>query len=112
MQNKFSPTISCKLSEIEFCKWLGDACPDEWLEYHAGFLAVDLSPDARRLPDVERKRLKQLAERAMWSFQAGLVHLIQVRRGPECFSYIAIARPKRQPKPEYSATAARSREAA
>lgn len=94
MQSKFTPTTPRKLSEIEFCHWLGEACPEEWLEYHAGFLALDLNPEAGRLAEPDRKRLKHLAERAMWSFEAGLVHLVQVRHGAEQFSYIAIARPK------------------
>lgn len=100
------------MSEIEFCTWLGDAFPDDKLEYHIGFLALDLVPDAGRMPEPERRRLKQLSERAMWSFEVGLVHLVQVRRGPEQFSYIAIARPKRQANRVALVAASAAREAA
>lgn len=112
MNSKFTPTNPRRLSEIEFCQWLGEAYPGERLEYHVGFLALDLTLEPGRLPQPDRKRLKHLAERAMWSFDAGLVHLVQVRLGPEQFSYIAIARPKRQMKRQVVGAVAVPREAA
>jgi len=82
------------LSETDFCRWLGEAFPRDRLEYHVGFLSLDLSPDATLLPDIDRRRLKQVADRAFWAFEAGLVHLVQRRISADRFSYIAVARPR------------------
>lgn len=112
MQDKF-PRIGCRrLSEIEFCRWLGEASPGARLEYHLGFLALDLTPDATALLDSERKRLRAVANRARWAFERDLVHLVQLRLGAERFSYIAIARSKRQRKRQEGLTTALVWEAA
>ena len=47
-----------------------------------------------RPADPDRKRLALLGTRAFWEAEAGLVHLVQERVGPDHFAYIAIARPK------------------
>ena len=82
------------ISEIEFCGWVGQAVPGDRLEYHRGFLVLDAFPVISKLADPDRKRLALLGARAFWAAEAGLVHLVQERIGPDHFAYIAIARPK------------------
>jgi hypothetical protein len=74
------------LTEIEFCAWVAQAVPGDRLEYHRGFLALDIFPMFARLPDQQRSELARLG--------SGLVHLVQERTGPDQFAYIAVARPK------------------
>ena len=82
------------ISEIEFCGWVGQAVPGDRLEYHRGFLVLDAFLVISKLADPDRKRLALLGTRAFWAAEAGLVHLVQERIGPDHFAYIAIARPK------------------
>ena len=82
------------ISEIEFCGWVGQAMPGDRLEYHRGFLVLDAFPVISKLADPDRKRLSLLGCRAFWAAEAGLVHLVQERIGPDHFACIAIARPK------------------
>lgn len=82
------------LTEIEFCAWVAQATPGERLEYHRGFLVLDIFLMLGRLADRERKELTRLGSRAFWAAEQGLVHLVQERVGPERFAYIAIARPR------------------
>ena len=89
-----APKIQLRLAEINFCAWLGQASPDDRLEYHRGFLALDASPHCATLPDQERLELGRLARRAWWAAERQLVHLVQRRNAPNDFSYLAIARPR------------------
>ena len=82
------------LTEIEFCGWVGQAVPGDRLEYHRGFLVLDAFPVVSKLADLDRKRLALLGARAFWAAEAGLVHLVQERIGPDHFAYIAVARSK------------------
>ena len=82
------------ISEIEFCGWVGQAVPGDRLEYHRGFLVLDAFPVISKLADPDRKCLAMLGARAFWAAEAGLVHLVQERIGPDHFAYIAVARPK------------------
>ena len=83
-----------RLTEMEFAGWVGAAAPGDRLEYHRGFLAVDIVPVISNLPEPERAALKALGARAWWAAEQRLVHLVQERLGPGLFAYIAIARPK------------------
>ena len=83
-----------RLSEIELCAWLGQAAPQDTLEYHRGFLVLDSNAQISRLPKRQREELARVASRAWWASEKGLVHLVQRRLGPDDFSYIAIARPR------------------
>ena len=83
-----------RLTEIEFAAWVGAAAPGDRIEYHRGYLAVDIVAVISGLSEPERATLKQLAGRAWWASEQRLVHLVQERLGPGHFSYIAIARPK------------------
>jgi hypothetical protein len=86
------------IAEIEFCAWVGQADPGARLEYYSGFLAHDTFSMATALTDKDRSELKKLASRALWAFEAGLVHLVQERLATDRFAYIAIARPKPKSK--------------
>lgn len=81
------------LTESDFCGWLGAAAPGDSLEYHRGFLVLDTRPDSSRLAPADRAELGLVARRACWAAEHELVHLVQHRRGPCDFSYMAIARP-------------------
>ena len=90
-----SPASHPLHTDLEFCAWIGQATPGEQLEYHRGLLAVDAADVVSILPRPERRRLTALARVAHRAFEAGLVHLVQVRHGPDCFAYLAIARPRK-----------------
>ena len=82
------------ITEIEFCAWVAQAVPGDRLEYHRGFLVLDIFPMLGRLSDQQRTELSRLGSRAFWAAEQGLVHLVQQRTGPDQFAYIAVARPK------------------
>jgi hypothetical protein len=90
-----------RFTEMDFAGWVGAATPGDRLEYHRGFLVVDIVPLVSKLPEPERAALKRLGARAWWASEAGLVHLVQERLGPDLFAYVAIARPRPRP-PEVS----------
>lgn len=82
------------LTDIEFCAWIGQAVPGDRLEYHRGFLGIDTTAVISTLAESDRRRLAGLGSAAHRASQAGLVHLVQVRLGPDRFAYLAIARPR------------------
>jgi hypothetical protein len=86
------------ITEIEFCAWLGQAEPGDSLEYHRGFLVVDLTPFGGPLCSEARSELARTSARAYDLAERGFVHLVQRRVGPDTFSYLAIARPLPQGK--------------
>ena len=86
-----------RITDIEFCAWLGQAAPGDRLEYHRGLLVVDTADSIKSpLCAVDRERLRALANAAHRAFEADLVHLVQVRLGLDRFAYLAIARPKKR----------------
>ena len=87
----YSPARS-PMNEISLCGWIGQAAPGDILEYHRGFLVVDVNPQGTPLPPEVRTELSRVAQRAWWASERGLVHLVQRRAGPEVFRYLAIAR--------------------
>jgi hypothetical protein len=86
------------ITEIEFCAWLGQATPGDALEYHRGFLVVDLTPFGGPMCSEARSELARTSTRAYGLAERGFVHLVQRRLGPDTFSYLAIARPLPQGK--------------
>jgi hypothetical protein len=90
--NAFIPAKPRPLTDIEFCAWIGQAMPGDRLEYHRGFLGIDATAVISTLPEPDRRRLGALASAAHRAFEASLVHLVQVRVGPDRFAYLAIAR--------------------
>ena len=85
-----------RLSEIELCAWIAQADPGAVLEYHRGFLALDRTAFGRFAEAPTRTALSTLGNRAHDLAERGLVHLVQLRHGPEDYSYFAIARPRRK----------------
>jgi hypothetical protein len=93
------PASRLRLTEPDLCGWLGRAKPGDVVEYHRGFLAIDLWAHGSRFTERERHELMNISRRAWWAAVQGLAHLVQRRNGPEDFSYLAVARrkPKRPP---------------
>ena len=77
-----------------FEAWLQTARPGSLIEYHRGHLCVDRQQrfNARDNASENKARavLHDLATRALRASDQGLVHLVQRRHGPACFSYLAI----------------------
>ena len=84
--------LRCSITEIGFCAWLGQAEPGDSLEYHRGFLVVDLTPFGGPMGSEARSELVRTSTRAYGLAERGFVHLVQRRVGPDNFSYLAIAR--------------------
>lgn len=82
------------LTDIDFCGWIVQAGPGDELEYHRGFLGIDTTTLISILQEEDRRRLVTLAGAALRASDAGLVHLVQRRLGPDRFAYLAVARPK------------------
>jgi len=82
------------VTEIDLCAWLSQAAPQDTLEYHRGFLVLDIDPRISGFANGDRLELIQLASRARWAAKKKLIHLVQRRLGENRFSYIAIARPR------------------
>jgi hypothetical protein len=80
------------VSEIDLCAWLSQAAPNDALEYHRGFLVLDIDPRMSPLANGDRLELIQVASRARWAANKQLAHLVQRRLGECRFSYLAIAR--------------------
>ena len=87
-----------RITEIEFCAWFTQAEPGTSLEYHRGFLVVDLAPFGGPLSSEARSELSHTSSRAYDLAERGFVHLVQRRLGPDSFSYLAIVRPLPQGK--------------
>ena len=83
-----------QINEIDLCGCIGHAAPGVAVEYHRGFLALDLVPQVTRLSERDRLELARVARRAWWAADRGLVHLVQRRLGPAAFAYLAVVRPK------------------
>jgi hypothetical protein len=69
------------VTEIDLCAWLSQATPNDALEYHRGFLVLDVDAHINRLANNDRLELIQLASRARWAAARRLVHLVQRRLG-------------------------------
>jgi hypothetical protein len=83
-----------KLSDVELYAWIAQAEAGARLEYHRGFLGIDVTPVISTLREPERRQLADLGRAALGAFEKGLVHLVQERAGPNRFAYIAVARPR------------------
>ena len=95
--NAISPELTAgrlQINEIDLCGCIGHAAPGAVVEYHRGFLALDLVPQVTRLSERDRLELGRVARRAWWAADRGLVHLVQRRLGPGFFAYLAVVRPK------------------
>ena len=43
------PRTGLRISEIDLCAWLGQAAPQDAVEYPRGFLVLDVNADISRL---------------------------------------------------------------
>jgi len=91
-----SPVIRLKapISEIDLMAWVDVAAPGERLEYHRGFLVIEITAVLSKLSEADLRALRATANAAYRLSELGLVHLVQQRIGTDQFAYIAIARPK------------------
>ncbi|MGH6896495.1 MAG: hypothetical protein ACREJ5_08095 [Geminicoccaceae bacterium] len=83
------PAARDLISVPEFRGWLARAESCSWFEYHRGLLIWDRSP-ASALSDDHRRALARIANAVFQAAEQGQVHLVQRRRGPFDFSYLAI----------------------
>ncbi|MBL4544041.1 MAG: hypothetical protein JKP97_20100 [Rhodobacteraceae bacterium] len=83
-----------RLTDVELYAWIAQAEAGARIEYHCGFLGIDVTPVISTLPEPERRQLADLGQAALGAFEKGLVHLVQERVGPNRFAYIAVARPR------------------
>jgi hypothetical protein len=83
-----------RMTEIELCAWIAQAEAGAVIEYHRGYLALDRTVFGPFADTPARAALALLGNRAHDLAERGLVHLVQLRHGPEDYSYIAVARPR------------------
>jgi hypothetical protein len=87
--------MAVKVNDAEARQWLRQAEPGQFIQYFEGHLAPGTDPTGRPLPETERQAVGRVADRLWRAAQRGAVHLVQRRRGPASWSYIAIARSPR-----------------
>ena len=68
-----------KLTDVELYAWIAQAEAGARLEYHRGFLGIDVTPVISTLPAPERRQLADLGQAALGAFEKCLVHLVQER---------------------------------
>jgi hypothetical protein len=90
--NAISKAITPEQTDIGLLAWLNQAEPGDAIEYHRGFLTVDRARETSKLVEDDRQVLCRIANLALRLSNVGLIHLVQRRIKPDCFSYIAIAR--------------------
>ena len=86
------------ITEAALVAWLARATPGERIVYWRGYLARDTWGNRPGLSDAECHHLRMVARRAWLMSATGLLHLVQQRVAPGVFDYIAIARPRKQPR--------------
>jgi hypothetical protein len=94
MQGHPVPYVGEPVNDLAFLAWIAQADAGETFVYHRGFLGIDVGPLMTRFGEPDRRRLLGLAQAALSAFDAGLVHLVQVRLEPDRFAYLAVARRK------------------
>jgi hypothetical protein len=77
------------ISMCAFERWVASAARGVRIEYHRGFLILDRSPGSK-LAARHRRQLARLADATLRAAETGQVHLVQRRRGPFDFAYLAI----------------------
>jgi hypothetical protein len=83
------------LSEEEFSLWLAVAEPGSIIQYHVGFLSLDVAETNNNLSSAAHRKLMAVANLAWCAGEARIVHLVQRRLGPDRFEYLAVMRPRR-----------------
>jgi hypothetical protein len=82
------------LDENALCDRYADASPGDAIVYHLGLLARDRDKQTSTLPPQRRQDLEAVARRAWRMAEAGQVHLLQRRVGPETFAHLLVVRPR------------------
>ena len=103
-----SPAVQLPVDENRFVDWRADAKPGDRLVYHRGLLASDRCAPTSQMSEPDRLELIRVADRALQASEGGLVHLVQLKHGPEDFSYIAVARMRSRPTPTGAARVRKS----
>lgn len=93
------------VTRTELGLWLACAEPDAILQYHDGFLALDIVVAGSRFSASDRQELADIAGYARWASDENMVHLVQRRLGPNRFAYLAVMRkkPSRRTAPQQRA---------
>lgn len=89
------PQVCVPTGDSDLCEWLGQASPGEIFEYYRGHLSIDINSISSNLEARDRSALSRIARRAQWAAELGLVHLLQRRNGPDNYTYLVVARPRR-----------------
>ncbi len=84
------PTLVLKATLADLDSWFDVATAGDGFEYHRGFLAMDRRVGSR-LGEDDRKELGRVADATMVMAKSGRAHLVQRRRGPDDYTYIALA---------------------
>ncbi len=87
--------LKAPVSEIDLMAWVDVAEPGARLAYHTGFLVIETTAAISKLSEAELGGLRAIADAAYRLSELGRVHLVQERLGPDLFTYLAIARPRR-----------------
>jgi hypothetical protein len=90
--NAVFKVITPQPTDIGLLAWLNQAEPGDAIEYHRGFLTVDRARETSKLLEDDRQVLCRIANLALRLSNLGLIHLVQRRIKPDCFSYVAVAR--------------------
>lgn len=83
------------VTRTEFGMWLACAEPGTILQYHNGFLALDVVVAGSRFSASDRQEIVDIAGYARWASDEHMVHLVQRRLGPNRFAYLAVMRPQK-----------------
>lgn len=83
------------LTEQAFGLWLAVAEPGNVIQYHEGFLSLDIAESESGLSATAHRQLVAVANLAWWASEERLVHLVQRRIGHERFAYLAVMRPRK-----------------
>ena len=84
-----SPEHCPPISMRAFERWVASAARGEQIAYYHGYLILDRSPGSK-LVARRRRQLARLADAALRAAETGHVCLVQQRRGPFDFAYLAI----------------------
>jgi hypothetical protein len=93
------PPRSLAIRKCEFQAWLKNAKPGARIEYHRGFLPMDLHWPSSPLGPRLRRELGAIAERARALAGEGRLHLIQERHACLDYSYLAVKARRRSRDP-------------
>ncbi len=83
---------SILIDEAALASLVAKASAGTRITYHVGHLAHDRCPASQVLDLAACRALSAVANRALRFADAGWVHLVQRRLGPDCWAYILVVR--------------------